>query len=177
MKLTPFKLEKKSKKPIVYAFIDSQNLNLGIQDQGWRLDFGRFRIYLKDKYHIAKAFLFIGYIPKYKKLYNSLKNFGYVLIFKPTLPRLNGETKGNVDAELVLHAMIELPHYDKSVIISGDGDFHCLIEYLENNRKLARVIIPNRKKYSQLLWKFNRHIDYLNNLKEKLGETKKGASL
>ncbi len=42
-----------------YAFIDSQNLNLSIKDQGWALDFKRFREYLKDKYGVIKAFLFI----------------------------------------------------------------------------------------------------------------------
>jgi len=32
-----------------YAFIDSNNLNLGIQSLGWKLDFRRFRRYLKEK--------------------------------------------------------------------------------------------------------------------------------
>jgi hypothetical protein len=32
-----------------YAFIDSQNLNLGIRILGWKLDYARFRIYLKEK--------------------------------------------------------------------------------------------------------------------------------
>ncbi len=31
-----------------YAFIDSQNLNLAIQDCGWRLDFGRFLVYMDN---------------------------------------------------------------------------------------------------------------------------------
>ena len=57
----------------VYAFIDSQNLNLGVRDQGWKLDFGRFRVYLKDKYKVEEAFLFIGYIPQNRNLYDSLK--------------------------------------------------------------------------------------------------------
>ncbi|MBL7158947.1 hypothetical protein ISS85_00520 [Candidatus Microgenomates bacterium] len=37
-----------------YAFIDSQNLNLGVLSQGWRLDFARFRVYLKEKYKVEK---------------------------------------------------------------------------------------------------------------------------
>ena len=37
-------------KPGNYAFIDSQNLNLSIFDQGWKLDYKRFRKYLDDKY-------------------------------------------------------------------------------------------------------------------------------
>ena len=37
-----------------YAFIDSQNLNLGVRSQGWKLDFERFRVFLKDKYKVEK---------------------------------------------------------------------------------------------------------------------------
>jgi len=164
--------KKKTKKQIkIYAFIDSQNLNLGVLDQGWKLDFARFRIYLKDKYRIEKAFLFIGYVPGNEKLYTFLQKSDYIVIFKPTLEIKKGETikiKGNVDAELVLHTMIEYPNYDKAVIVSGDGDFHCLIEYLEEKGKLFRVIVPNRKRYSQLFWKFNRYLAFMNNLKNKL---------
>ncbi|MBU4421624.1 NYN domain-containing protein, partial [Patescibacteria group bacterium] len=144
----------------IYAFIDSQNLNLSIREQGWQLNFKRFLIYLQDKYRIDKAFLFIGYIKENKDLYTSLKNAGYILIFKPTLEIKNNKkvcTKGNVDAELVLHSMIEYPNYNKAIIISGDGDFHCLIEYLEKNKKLLNVIIPNAYKYSALLRKFRRY--------------------
>ena len=31
-----------------YAFIDSQNLNLGIQKLGWKLDYQKFRVYLTE---------------------------------------------------------------------------------------------------------------------------------
>lgn len=162
----------KRKKEVVYAFIDSQNLNLGVKSQGWELDFGRFRVYLKDKYKVNKAFLFLGFIPKYKKLYLFLEKVGYKIIFKPILePRKNKhEIKGNIDAELVLHSMIEFPNYDKAIIVSGDGDFYCLIEYLVKKRKFGRLIIPNQKRYSRLFLKFKPHIDYLNQLRKKLAK-------
>lgn len=67
-----------------YAFIDSQNLNLSIQNTGWKLDFAKFRVYLTDKYYVTKAFLFIGYIPQNQSLYANLQQQGYILIFKPT---------------------------------------------------------------------------------------------
>ncbi|HLD26459.1 MAG TPA: hypothetical protein VJB63_00660 [Patescibacteria group bacterium] len=65
--------QKKTKK--IYAFIDSQNLHLGVKSQGWILDFVRFRILLKDKYYVEKAFLFIGYIPDNQSLYTHLQQF------------------------------------------------------------------------------------------------------
>jgi len=156
-----------------YAFIDSQNLNLSIQDSGWKLDFARFYIYLKDKYKVRKTFLFIGYVAGNEALYTSLQEAGYIVIFKPTLEyKKEGKrhTKGNVDAELVLHTMIEYPNYDKAIIVSGDGDFHCLIEYLESKDKLFKIVIPNSQKYSALLRKFHKYFVYMDNLKKKLGE-------
>jgi len=151
-----------------YAFIDSQNLNLSIQEQGWKLDFGRFRIYLKDQYGVDKAFLFIGYVPTNESLYISLQNSGYILVFKPTLILPSGKPKGNVDAELVMHAMIEYPNYQKAVIVTGDGDYYCLVDYLRKSEKLLRLIIPNRYKYSSLLRKFASQISFMNDLKGKL---------
>ena len=68
-----------------YAFIDSQNLNLSIQGLGWKLGFGRFRVYLKEKYQVEKAFLFIGYVEGNNSLYISLQEAGFICIFKPTL--------------------------------------------------------------------------------------------
>lgn len=62
-------MKRKDKTPIVYAFIDSQNLNLGIRSQGWVLDFKKFRLYLKNKYHVEKAYLFIGMVPGNEQLY------------------------------------------------------------------------------------------------------------
>lgn len=55
-----------------YAFIDSQNLNLGIKSQGWQLDFRKFRQYLRSKYKVTKAYLFIGHVADNEKLYDHL---------------------------------------------------------------------------------------------------------
>lgn len=161
-------------KEIVFAFVDSQNLNLGVRSQGWILDFKRFRVYLKDKYHVQTAYLFIGYVPGNELLYTYLQKCGYIVIFKPTLEIRHDDgttcTKGNVDAELVLHTMIEYFNYDKAIIVSGDGDFHCLVEHLEQKEKLGYVIIPNRRKFSALLRKFRRHFIFIDHLQHKLGK-------
>jgi uncharacterized LabA/DUF88 family protein len=151
-----------------YAFIDSQNVNLAIRDQGWVLDFKRFRKYLKDKYNITNAFIFIGYIDTNQNLYTSLQKDGYILIFKPTLTLPDGKAKGNVDAELVLHTMVEYPNYDKALIVSGDGDFYCLVYYLKGKDKLLKLMIPNRNRYSSLLRKFSKEMVFMNDLRGKL---------
>ncbi len=151
-----------------YAFIDSQNLNLAIRSQGWVLNFKKFRKYLEDKYRIEKAFLFIGYVPQNQDLYTGLQKDGYILIFKPTLALPDGRVKGNVDAELVLHAMIEYPNYDRALIVTGDGDFYCLVDYLIKRNKLLKLMIPERERFSSLFRKLMTHIVFMNDLKGKL---------
>lgn len=153
-----------------YAFIDSQNLFMGTQKEKWVLDYGKFRLFLRNKYNVKKAFLFIGYIESNTKLYRKLQELGYLLIFKNVLEIKQGKKvtyKGNVDAELVLHTMIEKGNYNKAVIVSGDGDFYCLVEYLADENKLLKIITPNSK-YSSLLRKYGDYIVTLGILKEKL---------
>jgi len=170
----------RKKFPKIYAFIDSQNLNLGTKKnlfnrkgkkiyKGWKLDFKKFRIYLSDKFHVSDAFLFIGHIPQNEKMYSKLKSFGYRIIFKPTTKDDLGKPKGNIDAELVLHsAAIKFKEYNKAVIVSGDGDFYCLYEYLALKDKLQNIIIPNRHSESSLLNKFQKYKIFIDKEKENL---------
>ena len=160
-----------------YAFIDSQNLNLSIRELGWRLDFKRFRVYLSEKYKVTKAFIFIGFIEGNNDLYIALQEAGFICIFKPTLKYKDGTTKGNCDAELVLQSMIEFPNYDYAVIVTGDGDFHCLVKYLNEKSKLKALMIPNRNKFSALLkFKiFRPFLRYFNDLENLLAYKKKKA--
>lgn len=168
------------KKVKVYAFIDSQNLNLGVKSQGWKLDFARFRIYLKDKYHVTKAYLFIGFIPQNRKLHSYLRSAGYELVFKPTIKDHAGKSKGNVDAELIVRTMrfVYEKICDKVTIISGDGDFAILADFLLEKNKLLQFIVPNHRTMSVLIKKvFSKKkkmnlLSSLNDEKNKL-ETKK----
>lgn len=163
------------KKQENFAFIDSQNLNLGVRSQGWQLDFRKFRQYLRNKYNITSAYLFIGYKPGNEVLYANLQKMGYLVILKPTMELPDKSVKGNVDAELVLHTMIQLENYDKAIIASGDGDFFCLVEYLESKNKLFHILTPN-KYYSRLFKKYSGFIVQVDWLKSSLEFKKTGIS-
>ncbi len=160
-----------TKHPVHYAFIDSQNLNLGIRSLGWHVDYKKLRLYLKNKYHVSRAFMFIGHVSNNQELYSELENAGFDLIFKPTVQYFENDkqtVKGNVDAELVLYAAaIEYPNYDKAIIISGDGDFACLLEFLESKGKLLQVLTPNNK-YSKLLIPFANRIVHISRLRKSI---------
>jgi len=157
------------KKENNYAFIDSQNVNLGVEEIGWKLDFRKLRIYLREKYSVKTAYLFIGYLPENKNLYSSLQKYGYLLIFKPVMKDGKGEPKGNIDADLVLQTMVDFNEYHKAIIVTSDGDFYSLVEYLYRNGKLEIVLSPNRDKCSILLQRAAKEkIAFMDNLRKKL---------
>lgn len=153
-----------------YAFIDGNNLYLGAKAQGIRLDYRSLRFYLRDKLGVRQAFIFIGYDPTQSNLYSALQSYGFIVVFKPTVIYSDDDgarqMKGNVDAELVLHAAaIEYDNYNKAVIITGDGDFACLMRYLSENNKLDKIITPTAK-YSKLLKPFHEYILPLSSFQE-----------
>lgn len=160
-----------------YAFIDSQNLNLGVRELGWKIGYKKFRIYLKEKYGVDKAYMFIGFIGQNQSLYVNLQEAGFILRFRPTIPDIEGRIKGNVDADIVLYAMTEWHDYNKAIIVSNDGDFYTLVKYLYDNNKLETVLSPNRRFCSSLLIRSAREkIQFINDLKEKLEYKKKNTA-
>lgn len=155
-----------------YAFIDGQNLNAGVKALGWKLDHKKFREFLQKKFEVERAYMFVGYMEEHQDLYNALQESGFICVFKPLVRREDKEIKGNIDAELVLQAMIDIEKYNQAVIVSGDGDFAGLIRHLTSRNKLRQVIIPNRERYSSLfdrLEQFDKaHVTYMNDLRSEL---------
>ncbi len=160
-----------------YAFIDSQNLNLGTQKLGWKLDYKRFRAYLKEKYGVKKAYMFIGFVALNQGLYDRLQEAGFILKFKPTIQDDEGKIKGNVDADLVLRSILEINDYTKAVIVSSDGDFYSLVQHLYETKKLEIVLSPDVKNCSTLLKKTAKEkMQYMNDLQNKLEYKKKSTT-
>ncbi len=173
----------------VYAFIDSQNLNVGVQKFGWKMDWQKFRKWLSDEFGVTKAFMFIGYVPEFEAMYEQLHEAGYMIVLKPTYdmtrpqqepapetigkdgkksePEEKKPVKGNIDADLVLWAMKELSNYDKAILVSGDGDFYSLVEYLESKKRLGKILTPSFQ-YSQLYNRYEEYIVRLDNFKREL---------
>ena len=152
-----------------YAYIDGANLHKGTASLGWKLDYKRFRIWLRDKYGIENAYLFIGLISDNKDLYTSLQEMGYVLVYKEITYDGAGKVKGNCDADLVLKAITDYyeKNYNKAVIVSSDGDYAGLVKFLKEKDSFLSLISPSDK-CSYLLRKLNVSIVYLNTKKNKL---------
>lgn len=160
-----------------FAYIDGANLYKGIDELGWELDYHKFRVWLHEKYLVQRAYLFLGLIPRYKNLYTYLQEAGFTLVFKEAVYDLDGKAKGNCDADLVLQVAKDTyeNHFDKAVLITGDGDFACLVQFLKDKilkdkNKLRAVLAPDNKKCSILIKRTNVPITYLSEMKDRMSK-------
>lgn len=129
------------------AYIDNTNLHKGTESEGFIIDYKKFRVYLEERLSVKTAYIFIGYVPGNEERYRRFQEQGYTLIFKPTLPDGNGKVKGNCDAELVLQSVRDTfeTDFEKAVIVTSDGDFGCLVQFLQEKKKLEIVLSPRSK--------------------------------
>jgi uncharacterized LabA/DUF88 family protein len=152
------------------AFIDGQNLHLGTIQNGWKISLRKFRIYLKDKYKVSEAYYFLGFINEsYQDLYSNLQKAGFIIIFKQHGSSLLAEKKGNVDTDVVFEIMknlVDNKELDKIILVSGDGDYIKVINYLIFKNKFEKILFPNRRFASSLYKKLGAEFyDYIENIK------------
>lgn len=147
------------------AYIDATNLYKGTKGLGKNLDYKKFRVWLSQKFNIDTAILFMGFIPHQQYLYTQLKKDGYKIIFKETVTQ-QGKIKGNADAEMVLQCTRDYFEQDIKdvIIISGDGDFSCLVDFCVEKNIFKTLLIPNKKYCSYLLRKKNISTRYIQEL-------------
>lgn len=146
------------------VYVDGTNLHKGIQGLGWELDYSRFYIWLTEKYKAQRVYMFLGHIQKHESLYNRLSGIGYKLIFKEVTTH-KGRPKGNCDAEMVLQVTKDV--YEKNasqvILVTGDGDFACLVDFLVERNCLSRILVPCKAYCSYLLRKRNLPLVFLEN--------------
>ncbi len=148
------------------AYIDAANLYNGARASGIDLDYARFRVWLREKLGAQIAYLFIGLVPKNSRLYVMLQKAGYILVFKETILNGDGVPKGNCDADLVLRAVRDVfeTNYDKAVVVSSDGDYASLVEFLMEKNKISMIVSPSNK-CSLLLRKTRSPIIFLRDIR------------
>lgn len=175
------------------AFIDGQNLYLGTTKCGecaktkniefkdirfsdctcgnaWKIDLQRFRVYLRENYGISEAYYFFGYLhDENNDLYQEIQKAGFIVVFKEHNKLAKSKKKGNIDTDLVLEIMKNLldnSNFDKIVLVSGDGDYKKLVQYLISKNRFRKILFPNKKHASSLYNELGSEMfDHLENLK------------
>jgi len=161
------------------AFIDGQNLYMGTRscDPSWEVDLVKFRIYLEKKYNVFEVYYFLGYVQdENEELYDEIQKSGVILKFREHNSAMLGKKKGNVDSDIIFSIMKKLyrkENFDKIVLISGDGDYKMLVDFLIEEDKFEKILFPNKKYASSLYKKIGRryfaHLED-NDIKKKISK-------
>jgi uncharacterized LabA/DUF88 family protein len=138
------------------AFIDGQNLHMGTtkNNDPWQIDLAKFRIYLKEKYNVNRAYYFLGFVNEsYQDLYDEIQEAGFILKFREHNSAMQGKKKGNVDSDIIFTIMKKLYKKDDMgniVLVSGDGDYKMLVDFLIQENRFTKILFPDGKKASSL---------------------------
>lgn len=154
------------------CFIDGQNLHIGtkLEKDSWNINLSKLRKYLFKKYQVKSAYYYLGYSNELNNnLYNQLRNCNFLLIFKEHTYSMYSKKKGNVDSDIIFDTMkkiCEKENFNKIILISGDGDYIKLVDYLIEKDRFKKILFPNKKYASSLYKKLTgKHFDYLINIK------------
>ena len=153
------------------AYIDGANLHKGVEGLGWKLDYQKFRSWMRQKFGVSNSFLFLGLMSKRADMYTALQSAGHTLVFKEVVYDGTGKAKGNCDADLVLKATRDFFENPPSsvVLVSSDGDYSPLVRFWLEKKVPCTIVSPaNRNKCSILLKRRGAPIVYLEEVKHKL---------
>ena len=139
-----------------FAYIDNQNMYMATRSatMPWDIDMRRFRIYLKEKYNVVQAYLFMGAFEAQRQdMYTRFQQYGYILVFREHGVEMKGRKKGNVDVDIVFQMMRDAhtsAQMDKAILVSGDGEYYRTVDYLIMLRKFEKILLPSHKNASSL---------------------------
>lgn len=142
------------------AYIDGQNLHLGTtkREPSWEVDLARFRVFLEERYSVKKAYFYLGYVQDgdvYQRLYEEIQSAGFILVFREHNSAMKGTKKGNVDSDIIFSIMKRVyrqEDFDKVILVSGDGDYKQLVDFLIEENKFEKILFP-KQKYASSLYK------------------------
>ena len=100
----------------------------------------------------------------------TLENFGYEIHWRPRRFLKTGPIRADCGIDITIDAIDRCDDYDLFVLVSGDGDFSTLLEYLGETLDKETMVLTFQHSLSAMLHRsadrvyyFNRDIVYLKN--------------
>ncbi len=137
----------------VAVFLDVQNLYHSAKNlYNARVDFSKVVETAVSKRNLIRAFAYVirTKTGEEKSFFEALINLGIEIRVKDLQEFYGGFKKGDWDVGLAVDAIRMSPAMDAIVLVTGDGDFVPLVEYLKNRGKHVEVLAFERSASSKL---------------------------
>ena len=147
------KLQPKLKRKTTYVFIDATNIIYGATRLGWKVDFQKLHKYLRERFNAEKILYYAGVDDENKKqlrFYEKLQEFGYLLRLIPVKRFSDGSKKADVDSRMTFEMMLYFKEYKRAIVMTGDGDFYWVLEYIRDKKDKLTIIAFSRSTAREL---------------------------
>lgn len=133
----------------VGVFVDVQNLYMCVKSVFGhaKINYKALRDFLTRDGALVKMVAFTCYDPENRSqvdFMHALALMGYRIVAKPLKRMPDGNIKASMDMEMALEILTSAPYFDELILVTGDGDFAPLVDYLARMGKIIKVIGPDR---------------------------------
>lgn len=128
------------------VFVDVQNVQETFERQGREVRYDALQKNLIGDDANKHDYKFVAFVPfrtgdeRRQRLIDALSFQGYRVVAKSVRERLDGSIKANMDIEITLEILSMSAHLDEIVLVSGDGDFVALVDWLSKQGKRVVVV-------------------------------------
>ncbi len=138
----------------VTVYIDVANLICTSKDVNITYDLEKLLKYFVYKYEANKCIYFTTYFKEFEDEYNKLKSIGVEIVFRE-LSRSGGKVKTDCDVDIANRITLDVEYKktDEVVLVTCDGDFGNLLDYVKNKIDHVRLFAVAESKTSKLLKK------------------------
>lgn len=160
----------------ISVFLDGANFFFMQKDGlGWFANPQKILEYISREGDIVDAFYYIGQDAppeaKQKAYLDALPVMGFSVVSKQIKTMYDNKTgktkkKANLDIEIVLDMFNTIEHYDKAILISGDGDFERALKLLKARGKQFHVIATDGFVARELVHLAGKHYTNMKDIKD-----------
>jgi uncharacterized LabA/DUF88 family protein len=125
----------------VFVYVDAANIILSAQNHGLDIDSLKLVRHLTDVHRATRVMYFTGNFKSKRREFDVLKTAGVELVYKEIYNEEH-KAKANCDVEIA-HRMTKdalLNPPEKIVLVSGDGDFAALCDFVHERSIEMKVV-------------------------------------
>ncbi len=144
----------KHKAQRVGVFVDVSNMYYSAKNlYGAKVDFGKVLLAAVSDRNLVRAFAYVikADVGAEKEFFDALEKRGFEVRMKDLQIFYGGAKKGDWDVGMSMDAVRIADKVDVIVLVTGDGDFAALADYLKNNKGCRVEVIGFERTTSSLL--------------------------
>ncbi|MEJ2142886.1 MAG: NYN domain-containing protein [Gammaproteobacteria bacterium] len=127
----------------IALFVDVQNIYYTTrQAYGRQFDYRKLwqQVSTQGEIVAATAYAIERNDDNQRKFQDALKHIGFEVKLKPYIQRSDGSAKGDWDVGITIDVMETAPSVDTIILLSGDGDFDCLLEKIISDNNVSAEV-------------------------------------